>query len=96
MQFLVNLIVRKKYGDDVRVALDVERYRERRETSLRDMASKVATRVAQSSRSVTLEPMSPADRRIVHTALTDLPGVATESSGVGENRKVTILPKSEN
>ena len=94
LQFLVNLIVRKKYGDEVRVALDVERYRERRESSLRDMASKVASRVAASSRSVTLEPMSPADRRIVHTTLTDFPGVATESSGVGDDRKVTILPKS--
>jgi len=94
LQFLVNLIVRKKFGDEVRVALDVEHYRERRESSLRDMASKVAARVAQSSRSVTLEPMSPADRRIVHTALTDFPGVQTESSGVGDNRKVTILPKS--
>ena len=94
LQFLVNLIVRKRYGEEVRVALDVERYRERRETSLRDMASKVASRVAQSSRSVTLEPMSPADRRIVHTTLTDFPGVETESSGAGDNRKVTILPKS--
>ena len=94
LQFLVNLIVRKKFGENVRVALDVERYRERRESSLRDMASKVASRVAASSRSVTLEPMSPADRRIVHTTLTDFPGVATESSGVGDDRKVTILPKS--
>ena len=67
-----------------------------RESSRRDMASKVASRVAQSSRSVTLEPMSPADRRIVHTTLTDFPGVATESSGVGDNRKVTILPKPNN
>ncbi len=95
LQFLVNLIVRKEF-EDVRVALDVERYRERRETSLRDMASKVAARVVQTSRSVTLEPMSPADRRIVHTTLTDHPGVTTESMGVGEDRKVTIMPQREN
>ena len=94
LQFLVNLIVRKEF-EDVRVALDVERYRERRETSLRDMASKVADRVVQTSRSVTLEPMSPADRRIVHTTLTDHPGVTTESMGVGEDRKVTIMPQRE-
>ncbi len=93
LQFLVNLIVRKEFGDEVRVALDVERYRERRENSLRDMASKVAARVAQTSRSVTLEPMTAADRRIVHTTLTDHPGVTTESMGVGEDRKVTIMPK---
>ena len=96
LQFLVNLIVRKEFGQEVRVALDVERYRERRETSLRDMASKVGARVAQTSRSVTLEPMSPADRRIVHTVLTDHPGVTTESIGVGDDRKVTILPRREN
>ena len=93
LQFLVNLIVRNKSGDDVRVVLDVEGYRKRRESSLRDMATKVASRVVQSSRSITLEPMSPADRRIVHTTLTDHPGVTTESAGVGENRKVTIMPK---
>ena len=95
LQFLVNLIVRKEF-EDVRVALDVERYRERRETSLRDMASKVAANVVRNSRSVTLEPMSPADRRIVHTTLTDFPGVTTESMGVGEDRKVTIMPQREN
>ena len=92
LQFLVNLIVRKNFGEDVRVVLDVEHYRQRRESSLRDMATKVASRVVQSSRSVTLEPMTPADRRIVHTALTEYPGVTTESTGVGDNRKVTIMP----
>ena len=94
LQFLVNLIVRKEF-EEVRVSLDVERYRERRETSLREMASQVAARVVQTSRSVTLEPMTPADRRIVHTTLTDFPGVTTESMGVGEDRKVTIMPQRE-
>ncbi|MBQ10681.1 MAG: hypothetical protein CMJ45_03930 [Planctomyces sp.] len=93
LQFIVNLIVRNQYGDGVRVVLDVERYRQRRETSLRDMATKVAARVVQSNRSVALEPMSPADRRIVHTALTDHPGVVTESTGMGDDRKVNIMPK---
>ena len=93
LQFLVNLIVRKNLGENVRVLLDVERYRQRQETSLRDMATKVAARVAQTNRSVTLEPMPPADRRIVHTTLTDHPGVTTESAGIGDNRKVTISPK---
>jgi len=93
LQLLVNLIVRKRFGNEVRVVLDVERYRQRRENSLRDMAVKVAGRVVQSSRSITLEPMSPADRRIVHTSLSDHPGVTTESAGVGDNRKVTIMPK---
>ena len=79
----------------MRVMLDVERYRQRRETSLREMASKVASRVVQSSRSITLEPMTAADRRIVHTTLTDHPGVTTQSTGVGDDRKVTISPKRD-
>ena len=95
LQFLVTLIVRKQLGEDVRVILDVENYRQRRETSLRDMATKVATRVAQTSRSITLEPMSPADRRIIHTALSEHPEVRTESAGEGENRKVTIMPRRD-
>ena len=92
LQFLVTLIVRKQLNEDVRVVLDVENYRQRRETSLRDMATKVAERVAQTNRSITLEPMSPADRRIIHTSLSEHPGVRTESAGEGENRKVTIMP----
>lgn len=93
LQFLVNLIVRKTYGENVRVVLDVERYRARREASLRDMATKVASRVVQSGRSITLEPMSAADRRIIHISLADHPGVSTESVGMGEDRKVTVIPK---
>ena len=92
LQFLVNLIVRKQF-EGVRVVLDVENYRQRRESQLRDMATKVAERVAQTNRSITLEPMPPADRRIIHTSLTDHPGVSTESTGEGEGRKVTIMPK---
>ena len=95
LQFLVNLIVRKEYGDEVRVMLDVESYRARRESSLREMAVKVAARVVQTSRSITLEPMPPADRRIVHTSLSEHPGVTTESTGEGDNRKVTIMPKRD-
>ena len=95
LQFLVTLIVRKKLGEDVRVVLDVENYRQRRENSLRDMAAKVASRVAQTNRSITLEPMSPADRRIIHTSLAQHPGVRTESAGEGENRKVTIMPRRD-
>ena len=94
LQFLVNLIVRKDF-DNVRVVLDVENYRQRRESSLRDMATKVAARVAQTNRSITLEPMPPADRRIIHTTLTDHPGVSTQSTGEGEGRKVTVMPKRD-
>jgi spoIIIJ-associated protein len=92
LQFIVNLIVRQRFGEDVRVVLDVERYRQRREASLRDMAAKVAARVVQTGRSITLEPMSAADRRIIHLSLANHQGVTTESVGFGEERKVTIIP----
>lgn len=92
LQFIVNLIARKEFGEQVRVVLDVEHYRQRREASLRDMASKVAARVAQTGRSITLEPMSAADRRVIHLSLANHQGVTTESVGFGEERKVTILP----
>ena len=94
LQFLVNLIVRKDF-DNVRVVLDVENYRQRREASLRDMAAKVAARVAQTNRAITLEPMPPADRRIIHTSLSDHPDVSTQSSGEGEGRKVTVMPRRD-
>ena len=94
LQFLVNMIVRKDH-EGVRVVLDVENYRQRRESSLRDMAVKVAERVAQTNRGITLEPMPPADRRIIHTTLTDHPGVTTESTGEGEGRKVMVMPKRD-
>ena len=93
LQFLVNMITRKQLGDDVRVALDVEHYRQRREASLRDMAGKVAARVAQTGHSITLEPMSAADRRVVHLSLADHDAVSTESVGFGDERKVSIILK---
>ena len=93
LQFIVNLIVRREFGESVRVVLDVESYRQRREASLRDMANKVAERVLQTGRSITLEPMSAADRRIVHISLADREDISTESVGFGEERKVTIIPK---
>ncbi len=94
LQFLVNLIVRKQF-EGVRVVLDVENYRQRRELQLREMATTIAKRVAETNRSITLEPMPPADRRIIHTSLTDHPGVSTESTGEGEGRKVTVMPKRD-
>ena len=95
LQFVVNLIVRKEFGEGARVVLDVEQYRQRREASLRDMASKVADRVQQTGRSITLEPMSAADRRIIHISLADREGISTESVGFGDDRKVSIIPQRQ-
>jgi spoIIIJ-associated protein len=94
LQFIVNLMVRKRAGEmNSRVVLDIEKYRERRQDSLRAMATRVADRVVASGRSIALEPMPAAERRIVHMALADHPRVTTQSAGTGEERKITVMPK---
>jgi spoIIIJ-associated protein len=70
--------------------LDVGGYRERRKESLVELAKKVADEVRQTGGSVSLEPMSPYERRIVHLALEGDPNVITESKGEGEERRVVI------
>ena len=94
LQFIVNLMVRNRAGEmNSRVVLDIEKYRERRNESLRAMAVRVAERVVASGKGIALEPMSAAERRVVHMALADHPRVTTQSAGSGEERKVTIMPK---
>jgi spoIIIJ-associated protein len=94
LQFLVNLMVKKGLSEEqVRVVLDIERYRERRHNSLQEMALRVAEKVASSGRAIPLEPMPAAERRVIHMALSDHPRVSTQSSGIGESRSVTITPK---
>ena len=93
LQFIVQSIVRQQFDEEnIRVALDVEQYRQRREDSLREMADRVASRVAQTGRSITLEPMPPSDRRVIHLYLDTREGIRTESVGYGESRKVQIIP----
>ena len=96
LQFIVQSIVRQRFEEeDIRVALDVEQYRQRREDSLREMADRVANRVAQTGRSITLEPMPPSDRRVIHLYLDDREGIRTESVGFGESRKVQIIAQPD-
>ena len=92
LQFIVQSIVRQHFEEEnIRVALDVEQYRQRREDSLREMADRVASRVAQTGRSITLEPMPPSDRRVIHLYLDTREGIRTESVGFGEGRKIQII-----
>lgn len=92
-QFLVNVMVSRRVRPSLRVVLDVEEYRERRRRALRQLAEKVAEKVSQTGRSITLEPMAPAERRVIHMALAEHPGVTTQSVGSGPDRKVSVLPK---
>jgi spoIIIJ-associated protein len=92
VQFMVNLLVSRKVQKWPQVVVDVGNYRQRRQESLEGLARRMAERVRQSGRPLTLEPMGANERRIVHLALRADPTVYTESAGEGENRKVVIYP----
>ena len=91
LQYVVYLMLSHQMKARVHVSIDVEGYRERRREALRNLALRMAERVKTTGHSVTLEPMPASERRIIHLALQDYPGVTTESIGEGEARKVTIL-----
>ena len=77
-------------GGRVRVQLDAENYREKREQSLQHLAHKVAGKVVKYRRNVTLEPMNAYERHVIHTALQEVPGVTTYSTGIDPNRRVIV------
>jgi spoIIIJ-associated protein len=94
LQYLVRLLVAKELSHYVHVVLDVEGYKAHRAQTLKQLALRMAERVASTHKPAALEPMPPNERRIVHLALRDNTQVRTESVGMGENRKVTIIPQS--
>jgi len=93
LQYMVNLIVNHQTHSHSVFGVDVEGYRRRREQALEELARRIADRVRQSGQAMTMEPMPPAERRIVHITLADHPDVQTVSIGEGESRKVAITPK---
>ncbi len=92
LQFLVRMITSRQLGRKAYVVIDIEDYRERRIQMLHRLARRTAGRVASSGREDGLEPMSPAERRIVHMSLAGHPEVRTESEGEGNQRRVVIFP----
>ena len=90
IQQLTSYAVNRSGGGRVRIQLDAEGYREKREQSLQHLARKVAAKVTKYHRSVTLEPMNAYERHVIHTALQDVPGVTTYSTGVDPNRRVIV------
>ena len=90
IQQLTSYSVNRSGGGRVRVQLDAENYREKREQSLQHLARKVAAKVTRYRRSVTLEPMNAYERHVIHTALQDVPGVTTYSTGTEPNRRVIV------
>jgi spoIIIJ-associated protein len=91
LQHLVNLMLSKRMGAWTRVLVDVEEYRGRRERQLQEIAERAAERVMETGKMLQLEPMTPLERRWIHIALRDRPGVATQSIGEEPNRRVVVL-----
>ena len=94
LQYLTSLQVNKGRDGYVRVTLDTENYRARREDSLRRLAQRMANRAQKTGRKVVLEPMNPYERRVLHTALQNHPAVTTHSEGEEPNRRVVIMLKN--
>lgn len=94
LQYIARLIVSKQIGRSINLVVDVEGYKNRREKTLRQLALRMAERVVSTHKTVSLEPMPANERRIIHLALRNHPSVTTQSVGQGENRKVTLIPKS--
>lgn len=95
LQYLANLTANTIEGNDKKyskITVDVENYRGKREETLRGLARRMANRVLKSGRQVTLEPMNPYERRIIHSEIQNIDGVETYSVGADDNRKVVISP----
>ncbi|MDN5293505.1 MAG: spoIIIJ-associated protein [Eubacteriales bacterium] len=93
LQYIVNLVVNKNRENKVGIILDTEGYRERRAKALRRLAIKSAEKVRKYGKKIVLEPMTPQERRIIHTSLQGFEGVTTYSEGEEPYRKIVISPK---
>ena len=94
LQYLANLAANKKVNgvkpDYVKITVDAENYRAKREETLRGLARRMADKVLKQKRSVMLEPMNPYERRIIHSEIQNIEGVSTNSIGSENNRKIVI------
>ena len=95
LQYLTSLEVNRDRDEYVRVSLDTEHYRAKREESLTRLAARMADRAVKTGRKVVLEPMNPYERRVLHATLQDHPYVQTHSEGDEPNRRVVITLKSD-
>jgi spoIIIJ-associated protein len=93
LQHIVRLMVAHQVKARVPIVIDVEGYKQRRYSALQALALRMAEQVKERKKPFALEPMPAYERRIVHLALADDPDVTTESTGVGEVRKVVITPR---
>lgn len=93
IEYLLNHIITKSDETETRITLDVEGYRERRWKNLESLALRLGERAKRRRKTITLSPMSPRDRRVIHLTLQEDPLVTTKSMGRGYFRQVTIVPE---
>ena len=93
LQNIISIIANKQVGEKVRVLIDIEGYREKREATLKNLAERLAKTVEKTKKSVTLEPMQAYERKIIHSVLQENPRVKTESIGEEPRRRIVISLK---
>lgn len=94
LQYLVALACNRVDGEYFRITLDCGSYRERREDTLKALAARLAAKVKKTGRIQILEPMNPYERRIIHSVVSEIPGVYSKSKGEEPNRRVVILSET--
>jgi spoIIIJ-associated protein len=92
LQFITRLVCSRQLQRRANIVIDVEGYKSRRESTLRRMARQKAEQATRLGRTITLDPMPPNERRIIHITLRDDQSVETESVGMGDQRRITIIP----
>jgi len=95
LQYLVSLVVNKETEDYIRVKVDTENYRQRRKETLENLARNIAYKVKRTKRPVSLEPMNPYERRIIHSALQNDKYIMTHSEGDEPFRRVVVTLKKQ-
>jgi spoIIIJ-associated protein len=96
LQFMINLMINNATGSDKKIILDIESYRDKREKALKKMSKDMAFKVIKTGRPLTLEPMNPFERRLIHLTLQNDKRVTTKSEGQGIYRKIKISPANGN
>ena len=93
LQYLLNIVANRHSKEHIRIVLDAERFREKRKKTLEELATRLASRVVRGHQEIVLEPMTPQERKIIHSYLQEHPKVKTFSKGEEPNRRVVIAPK---
>jgi spoIIIJ-associated protein len=91
LQYLMNIVANRYSSSHMRIMLDAEHFRERRQKTLEELADRLAERVIRTKKEVILEPMSPHERKVIHSQLQEHPKVRTFSRGEEPNRRVVIV-----